>query len=328
MRRGWPRVLVTRLVKMYFPGYSFHIHSEANYILQQWQRTVRSSQGGHLNSQNQPISSVKSLVRSAEDHVTTLEDLYDELEKGDRDEKGMLWEKVNEHKALLDDILCQFDRKRCQSVKCKLLKNRQKRLSAKRKKKLRDNECQAKMEACDKWYKQRQKEELRKRLEKSVEEQAGGTLNAVKKKTQDITNYSQLLKALKELREFRRSKQNFKNDLTEADVTFSTNCDLLEDILSKYTEVYKKEEHALRVMMSQQVDDALIKRTTNNKIVYTSLEDFYLTEDKEILEKRQKEWGSFLSFSGTQLPVEWVEPAPPSSNQWAWYLKKDNNNIQ
>lgn len=299
--------------------------------LTQWQATLQPPPLPPQKISTTPLPIMTSLLKSADSHITSLKSLYLQLLSMPVDKSNELWFKVQEHKQCLDRIIATLTPDKCQVLKHKIKKHRRRRAQRKRDKSEEIERIQRKEEKYHKWLDKRRKEELRIRLAKSVEMSAAQSLAAVRKKKQDIEYYSKLLEAIKKLRQFRHDHRS-KGELPpiEEDEQFITTCCSLENILTKYTEVYKKEEHALKVMMSEKVDKEMMSHESHTHPP-TSLEDYYTqaSTNPAILAHVRQQWDMFLSPSGTVIPHRWVEPVLPSNQTWASYLKPndyDTNN--
>ena len=270
-----------------------------------------------------------SLLKSAEDHVSKLETLHRQLSSSETTPTAAttLWNEVTERRQSLETTLGVFTPQTRCYMKRRLNRYERKKLKRKREEEEQQRENDIKSNKVQEWFDGKCKEGLRARLEKAVEGSASDSLTAVKSKKDDVTYYTNLLGTLKDLREHRRSKRD-KGDLppVEEDEAFTENCIKLESILSKYTEIYKKEEHALRVMMSERVDSVITdqfgSKTTRDKVKVMSTDEFYNTKDPDIIKERQLEWNKYLSVRGTPLPLSPVEAPPPSNETWSYYLKE------
>ena len=296
--------------------------------LTQWQATIQPPTLPPQKINTTPLPIMTSLLKSADSHMTSLKSLYLQLLSVPVDQSKELWLKVHEHKQCLDHIVATLTPDKCQVLKHKIKKNRRRRAQRKRDKSEEIERIREKEEKCHKWLDKRRKEELRVRLAKSVEISAAESLTAVRKKKQDIEYYSKLLEAIKDLRQFRHDHRS-KGELPpiEEDEQFVTTCSSLENILTKYTEVYKKEEHALKVMMSEKVDKEMMSRESHTHSPM-SLEDYYTQANTNptILAHVRQQWNMFLSPSGTVISQRWVEPVLPSNQTWASYLKLNDYN--
>ena len=290
-------------------------------LLFQWKRTINVSTNHSepKRSKNISFQTMTTLLKSAETHLTSLENIdTEQVDIGT----------INNHKDSLEKILNYFTDEICDSLRCKLISRKRKQSRNKAAKKIRQEEMNKKDKVCSKWLQEKQEEELRTRLEKAVELEAADSLMDVKKKQQDMKYYKDMLECLKALRELRRTKRD-KGELPpiKEDEKFSQVCIMLDDTLSEYTEVYKKEEHALRVMMSKQVDNEMIFNKTNQdnimmpSINELSVEEYYNTNDASIIETRRANWDNYISTDGSPLPPTWVEPAVPSNEVWSYYLQ-------
>ena len=313
---------------LFLPSISSH---PLDISLTQWQATLQPPPLPPQKISTTPLPIMTSLLKSADSHITSLKSLYLQLLSMPVDKSNELWFKVQEHKQCLDRIIATLTPDKCQVLKHKIKKHRRRRAQKKRDKSEEIERIQRKEEKYHKWLDKRRKEELRIRLAKSVEMSAGQSLAAVRKKKQDIEYYSKLLEAIKKLRQFRHDHRS-KGELPpiEEDEQFITTCCSLENILTKYTEVYKKEEHALKVMMSEKVDKEMMSHESHTHPP-TSLEDYYTqaSTNPAILAHVRQQWDMFLSPSGTVIPHRWVEPVLPSNQTWASYLKPndyDTNN--
>ncbi|XP_011410328.1 PREDICTED: programmed cell death protein 7-like [Amphimedon queenslandica] len=306
---------------------SYPLHTDAGIILQQWEATLRTRQPH--SSRKPKLNELMTLMKSAEDHVSKLETLHKQLSSSESTPTAAipLWSEVTERRQSLETTLDLFTPQTRRYMKRRLNRYKRKKLKRKREEEERERENDIKSNKVQEWFDKKCKEELRARLEKAVEESASDSLTAVKSKKDDVTYYYNLLSSLKDLREHRRSKRD-KGDLppVEEDEAFTENCVKLESILSKYTEIYKKEEHALRVMMSERVDSAITdqfgRKTARDKMKIMSTDEFYNTKDPDIIEERRLEWNKYLSIRGTPLPLLPIEAPPPSNETWSYYLKE------
>lgn len=307
------------------PYHHYPLHTDAGVLIQQWQATLRSRPPPNIEKRS--LSELLSLLKSADGHVTRLEELHQEISVSTSSSSASLWTEVSQEKQSLEMTLQIFTPQTKSYLRKRLTRYKRKRLKRKSEEEKRQRETAIKSKRADEWFDEKCKKELRARLEKTVETSATASLVAVKKKQDDITSHSNLLETLKELREHRRSKRD-KGELPpiDEDKAFEEQCARLESILSKYTELYKKEERALHVMISETVDSALTKQLAGKAVQEKekktlSTDEFYNTTDIDIIEQRQMEWNKYLSVRGTPLPH--IEAPPPSNKTWACYLKKE-----
>lgn len=285
-------------------------------VLVQWKRTLNNVP---CVQQQKPksisLQAMTSLLKSADSHLTSLE-------------QQQLPQDLKKQKDSLESILSFFTNERCDLLRHKIVNRKRKRLRQKLAKKEREEIIKKKDEACSRWVEEKRKQELRSRLEKSVELTTAGSLAAVEKKRQDMKYYTEMLQCLRDLRELRRSKRDRGNlPPIREDEKFSKTCSALDSILVKYTEVYKEEDDALRTMMSKQVDDEMTvnKRKHTTSVSEMSVEEYYTTNDPVIIEERRSVWDSYISSDGSPVPFTWVEPVLPSNEMWNHYLDKIND---
>ena len=293
-------------------------------ILERWKHTLRSLTKPRQNKTTLP--EVSNLLRVATDHVLSLKDLHSQLSTVNvgSSKSRELWSKVEELKNKVDFLSLQLSLKDKKVLERKVKGGmaRRERRKADREK---ERERRAKVdEACTTWLDKKQKYMMRKRLEKSVEKDAGGSLGEVRKKLQDLETTTKLIEALKDLREHRHWDKKWKMEALpiESDERFTKIYSDIKHDVSIYKKIYDDEEYALKVMMSEQVDARMTASQT------TQLKDpimgYYYQAEKDVASfvHIRQQWDKFLSPLGTSIPYTWVDPVLPSNDIWASYLKQ------
>lgn len=200
--------------------------------------------------------------------------------------------------------------------------------------------CQAE-QAAAKWLEERRSQELREKTEAAVQKSASGVLGEVKKKMSDIQQNIKLLTVLKELRDLRRDASRKKGDTppVEEDERFAATYSSLHSILEGQASVYESEEHALRVLMKEEVMEKMEKskkqaaptmedgaaRSSPTEEHPMSLSDYYLQAEHSVesLVAIRSDWDQFLSPHGNPVPIGEVCPSQPSSAMWELYVQKN-----
>lgn len=141
----------------------------------------------------------------------------------------------------------------------------------------------------EEWIKAKEQAALKMKMEKAVHASASGVLEEVKKKKTDVQQLLKLAEALKELRSLRREQSRKKGDAPpiEADEKFQRTQEALVEMLTQQSEVYRREEHALQVLL-----------------------------EEEVLEKMHSHQKEASSHARPQPPALWPHPALPTSDPW------------
>jgi len=235
-------------------------------------------------------------------------------------------------------------------LKKKLHKQQRKRKQIYRKrhrdseeKKKREEMRKMMTEEIDKWLQKTREDQQKKLRDVRLGEEADSVLSEVRCKKSETQAAVQVLAKLRELRKAREHMLTASGVPTSAAThkTFNTKTDEVEKLLVTQLEHYNNEEAALSVMMRHDDDDAddgssdvndvdvYIKRVLTSLFSHKlqSLDNYIATciTDQQQLMKTRYEWDAYIVPSETgeasSIPVGWVLPAPPSTEEWGTYIR-------
>lgn len=291
----------------------------------QWKQSLSPSVHQHT-SKTTLIPEVSASLKATVTSLNRLRDLHLKLSSTDVTESKGLWAEVTELKNTIDKYTSGMNEQKLRQKITRNKRRRKLRKLAREKNKQRRCEVENK---CSEWLAKKQNEMTRKRLEKTVEKEASGSMAEVRKKIQDMNNTKSLMEALKELREHRISKKWKMQGLdVNNNESFNQVCSEIADEVSDRLKIYNDENHALHVMMNEQVDAKLTEATSKQKTKSNNplkLFDYYhqAEQSEESFINIRRQWDMYLSLHGSTVPNEWVEPTTPTSNGWAIYLTVD-----
>ena len=291
-------------------------------IISKWKESVSSTKTN--DDTKSVIPEVTTGLVTLASSLSSLKDLHRKLSTVTVDESKDLWRQVAEQKITIESVtqyLCKSDAailKKKVSRSCETRKRR-KRAIAREKERTRGVE-----EMCSNWLKKKESQLMRKKLEESVEREAGGSLGEVRIKIQDLDNVVNLIDALKKIRKHRTTSKNWRveGQTIQADETFTKLSSEIEQIVSTNLKVYKDEEYALKVMMSKQIDAKMTASTHTKGSSNDPIKGYYYKAEKDassFINIRQQ-WDRYLTPHGGTVPIDWVEPVLPSNSVWASYL--------
>lgn len=221
------------------------------------------------------------------------------------------------------------------------LRERKKRLRKRRK-----EERLASLETAERnakeWIQDQEQKKLKAKTEKAVHASASGVLAEVKRKITDVKQLLDLAEALKELRSLRRENSRKKGDAPpiEADERFQQTHGELVEMLTKQAGVYQQEEHALRVLLEEEVMEKMHSQRKREEpspaAVFVpdlfwptpapsdpmeACKNFYLCAraSEEARIAIRSEWDSFISTEGSLLPPQLTPPSSSRSLAWKQY---------
>lgn len=307
------------------PAPIIHQQQQPFSVVDQWKQTITSTHKHKSNTTVIPevITNLKTTLTC----LNRLRDIYSRLCSCNATDSNELWSEVAELKSVINE--CTSSSHLDETVlKRKIMRNKRRRKQRKVNRKL-DEQRRRKIEKeCSEWLTKKQNDAIRKKLEESVEREASGSLGEVRKKIMDMNNVKSLVEAMKDLREHRVSKQwKIEGlDVTNSE-SFNQSCSDILELVSTRLKIYNEEEHALQVMMSEQVDAKLTK-ATNTASTPAAVQDpvfDYYHQAKQSVERFvsiRSQWDMYLSPHGSTLPNKWLEPTMPSSDGWAACLNK------
>ncbi len=297
-------------------------------VIENWKKSVTKLKVDS-NKTRTTIPDVTSSLKTLTNSVTILADLHQKLSTVSLDESKELWTQVTEHKTIIDNIsqyLCKSD---VAVLKRKVVHNNKRIKKRKITREKEKKRIKLVDEKCSEWLKKKQSQLMRKKLEESVEKEASGSLGEVRKKIQDLDNIVNLIDALKKLREHRTTSKNWKIDgpTVQVNETFTEQCSEIENVISTNLKVYKDEEYALKVMMSEQIDAKMTSAASRSTDAVSCssndpIKDFYYKAEKNVSSfiNIRQEWDRYLMPHGSVIPFDWVEPVSPSNDVWASYV--------
>ncbi|KAL5505676.1 hypothetical protein EMCRGX_G007142 [Ephydatia muelleri] len=327
-----------------------HRPSGSDPFLLEWMERVRSTKP--QSSPHSPplkIPEVRQKLCRAADLLQLLRSLHAQLASVQSSD-GVCWslamEEVARAKQELQEIKALFESTKTMDVIAKKLQDTRARRARKRvgvkkrREEVHSRRAQTEQSASQ-WLEERRSQELRRKTEATVQRSASGVLGEVRRKMSDIQQSTRLLATLKELRDLRRDASRKKGNAppVEEDERFDVVCTSLHSLLASQGSVYQREEHALRVLMKEEVMEKMERSKkqaapppVEDKPVESSpsqehpmtLSEYYLQADQSVdaLVAIRCEWDKFLSPHGHPVPSGEVCPPLPSSVMWEQYLQK------
>ena len=320
-------------VQPLFISWLASITDDRDRVLKQWKQSLPPSMEKINSDGNTVIPEVTRSLKTVLDSLPVLSELHSKLSSVSVDNSKDLWMQVAECKSVVHSAIEHLHKCNSGILKQKVKRNRRRRKRRRFVKEEEEERLSVVDKACSEWLKNKQSEQMRKRLEESVEKEASGSLGEVRKKIQDLESTENLLTALKELREHRSMSKKWKIDgppAIEADQRFTRLCSEIEELVSAQLKIYQDEEYALKVMMSEQVDAKM--RTAAQSVRSQSsgdpIKDYYYqaTRDVTSFVGIRQQWDRYLAPHGSTIPIDWVTPTSPSNSVWASYLS-DNHHV-
>lgn len=214
------------------------------------------------------IPEARSLLHSAMELLSSLRQCHQQLASLDSTDDGSGWRgimrEVLRHKEDLEAVRGRLKSgDSAEHLAKKVDRRRTRRDHVRRVRKERACVAAAKRSqaeaAASSWLEEKRKKELKEKTEKSVQAAASGLLGEVKRKQSEVQLFLKLADALQDLRDSRREANRKKGDAPpiEADERFTSGHTSLLQLLTNQARVYEGEEHALRVLMEEEVAEKM-----------------------------------------------------------------------
>ncbi|KAG1688562.1 Programmed cell death protein 7 [Nymphon striatum] len=198
---------------------------------------------------------------------------------------------------------------------------------------------------------------IKKKKEEEMKKEADSILSEVRKKLSEGSQVLHLLNGLEKLRELRKESARRKGlySSKEMDDEFQAMLESLKKLIDKQISDYRDEEKTLTVMIESEQEVKRAKQKSESQAVineqlkikqskiltclfgknYVPAQDplftswNYFTQADSNLESLvciRKNWDMFLNDSeqASSIPIEWVIPPVPSSQEWGKYLVENN----
>jgi len=339
--------------------------ADQDWVNEWLKKVTKTDQVHGKSASNITIPNVKANVKKGLSLLLELRDLHGKLAESmsdlDKDEWKSLCQRAVQLKGQLHEIQCKLYSSE-KEVRSKLRRIKSKRNRIRRQKeeyKKNEKECAMQREhlheLLDNWQSRLRAEEKQKQKERELKKEADGILSEVRKKQMESRKTIDLIKSLRLLRHLRKQadeKRVVKLGTGESERVFSEKMTFTEKILHKQMIDYEGEERALRVMLDQEAEQkeerdlnvklALAEKSTMQWLfgendVPDELDPIYpywlyytqAERDFNALLQIRREWDSFAlsdsSVGGSSIPVPWVSPESPNSDEWAKTVLENEN---
>ncbi|RZF37478.1 hypothetical protein LSTR_LSTR005353 [Laodelphax striatellus] len=283
-----------------------------------------------INEMESQSKSLTVMVKTLDEHEWRIR--VQEIEE----EKHVLVQLFNEFenkKELLTDVKRQLDKR---SRK----RNRQKRRREERR--MAETErriaVEKENERIDVWLKEKEEEVERARREEEMKREADSVLSGVTRRKNEAKRQLALLEGLRKLHKARVVAWNAMGlVISSAQLeTFNNVIDRLVTMWTNRLDNYNLEEHGLKVMLHESNADDRASAANRQKLILRQWENalfgsatnatsgIHVPQDLQSFLSVRKAWDKFVvnedSVMSSSIPVGWVIPCKPSSEDWGKLL--------
>jgi len=322
-------------------------------VVDDWLRVKQLGKLSKILLQSDSLLKLHEYKLAVESHLKDIEelrllndDLAENMESGTEVWK-LLLEKVEQLKIKIqrnEEVL--FNNKQMNFINTQIRKRKKKRDLIKRNKLKRNNnyvDTLAKRiklnEQIDEWQQKEQRKIIEKKMIDNLKNEAGESLQEVKRKSSEATELVQVLTLLKELRDRRKDTAIYKGVLVTPKDNEKFDGEILKvtTLLTNQKQIYNNEERALKCLREEETEEINRKqseeRKKRNKNRRSALDKvdplftyrFYWLQGEDsvhgLIHVRNL-WDMYLCRpGGSRIPKGWIEPSIPSNNEWKKFIK-------
>ncbi|PIK52274.1 Programmed cell death protein 7 [Apostichopus japonicus] len=189
----------------------------------------------------------------------------------------------------------------------------------------------------------------KKKTDAELQKEIDSTLSEVRQKKRDMTQQQNLYRALRKLRLIRQGTMSNSSSHQDGE-NFESAMTKLEEFVRQRSTMYREEEKTMQVMLEGERTEMVAKedeRTLRKKAIaeearlklqkemlfgegtlaenaseWNPISRFYnqANENLQCFIDVRRQWDAFISEDqqdATRIPLNWISPAPPSSDKWA-----------
>ncbi|XP_071846053.1 uncharacterized protein [Apostichopus japonicus] len=264
--------------------------------------------------------------------------------------------KIQRTKARLTEILGKFTTDYLNDISKRLDKQRKMRLRKRKQvhrkhqeERLAKDERSKMQKELDKVIATEMKEKEKKKTDAELQKEIDSTLSEVRQKKRDMTQQQNLYRALRKLRLIRQGTMSNSSSHQDGE-NFESAMTKLEEFVRQRSTMYREEEKTMQVMLEGERTEMVAKedeRTLRKKAIaeearlklqkemlfgegtlaenaseWNPISRFYnqANENLQCFIDVRRQWDAFISEDqqdATRIPLNWISPAPPSSDKWA-----------